>query len=98
MYINFVTIYLYFLNKQLKILVKANLGLVKWTQGNQVPSFEEYVEAGGIALTTYAALMYSFVGIGVTVGKDTYEWVRSRPTLIKSLATKGRLIDDITMR
>lgn len=87
---------LIFLNKQLKILVKANLDLVKWAQGNQTPSFEEYVEAGGTALTTYATLMYSFVGMGETVGKDAYEWVRSRPRLIKSLAAKGRLMDDIT--
>ncbi|AEE83258.1 Terpene synthase metal-binding domain [Arabidopsis thaliana x Arabidopsis arenosa] len=31
-----------------------------------------------------------------TAGKEAYEWVRSRPRLIKSLAAKGRLMDDIT--
>ncbi|KAG7543166.1 Terpenoid cyclases/protein prenyltransferase alpha-alpha toroid [Arabidopsis thaliana x Arabidopsis arenosa] len=82
--------------EELKILVRANLDLVKWAQGIQVPSFEEHVEVGGIALTTYATLMYSFVGMGETVGKEAYEWVRSRPRLIKSLAAKGRLMDDIT--
>lgn len=61
-----------------------------------MPRFEEHVEVGGIALTTYATLMYSFVGMGETVGKEAYEWVRSRPRLIKSLAAKGRLMDDIT--
>ena len=61
-----------------------------------MPSFEEHVEVGGIALTSYATLMYSFVGMGETAGKEAYEWVRSRPRLIKSLAAKGRLMDDIT--
>ncbi|KAL9286652.1 (Z)-gamma-bisabolene synthase 1 [Arabidopsis thaliana] len=82
--------------EELKILVRANLDLVKWARGNQLPSFEEHVEVGGIALTTYATLMYSFVGMGEAVGKEAYEWVRSRPRLIKSLAAKGRLMDDIT--
>ncbi|CAH8276920.1 unnamed protein product [Arabidopsis lyrata] len=82
--------------EELKTLVRANLDLVKWAQGKQVPSFEEHVEVGGIALTSYATLMYSFVGMGETVGKEAYEWVRSRPRLIKSLAAKGRLMDDMT--
>lgn len=76
--------------------MRANLDLVKWARGNQVPGFDEYVEVGGITLTTYATLMYSFVGMGETVGKEGYEWVRSRPKLIKSLAAKGRLMDDVT--
>lgn len=76
--------------------MRANLDLVKWAQGKQVPSFEEHVEVGGIALTSYATLMYPFVGMGETVGKEAYEWVRSRPRLIKSLAAKGRLMDDMT--
>lgn len=54
------------------------------------------MEVGGTALTTYATLMYSFVGMGDTAGKEAYEWVRSRPRLIKSLAAKGRLMDDVT--
>ncbi|KAG7543170.1 Terpene synthase N-terminal domain [Arabidopsis thaliana x Arabidopsis arenosa] len=82
--------------EELKTLVRANLDLVKWAQGKQVPSFEEHVEVGGIALTSYATLMYSFVGMGETIGKEAYEWVRSRPRLIKSLAAKGRLMDDMT--
>ncbi|XP_010435292.1 PREDICTED: (Z)-gamma-bisabolene synthase 1 isoform X2 [Camelina sativa] len=81
---------------ELKTLVRANLDLVKWARGIQVPSFEEHVEVGGIALTTYATLMYSFVGMGETVGKEAYAWVRARPRLIKSLAAKGRLMDDMT--
>ncbi|EFH39405.1 hypothetical protein ARALYDRAFT_332992 [Arabidopsis lyrata subsp. lyrata] len=60
--------------EELKTLVRANLDLVKWAQGKQVPSFEEHVEVGGIALTSYATLMYSFVGMGETVGKEAYEW------------------------
>ncbi|CAE5978060.1 unnamed protein product [Arabidopsis arenosa] len=82
--------------EELKTLVRANLDLVKWARGNRVPSFEEHVEVGGIAITSYATLMYSFVGMGEIVGKEPYEWVRSRPRLIKSLAAKGRLMDDMT--
>ncbi|XP_056846600.1 (Z)-gamma-bisabolene synthase 2-like [Raphanus sativus] len=82
--------------EELKILVRASLDLVKWARGNKVPGFEEFVEVGGTALTTYATLMYSFVGMGDTAGKEAYEWVRSRPRLIKSLAAKGRLMDDVT--
>ncbi|XP_023635454.1 (Z)-gamma-bisabolene synthase 2 isoform X2 [Capsella rubella] len=52
--------------EEFKILVRSNLDLVKWAQGEE------------------------------TVGKEAYEWVRSRPSLIKSLAAKGRLMDDIT--
>lgn len=87
---------LIFLSKQLKILVRANLDLIKWARGNQMPGFEEYVEVGGVVLTSYATLMYSFVGMGETVGKEAYKWVRSKPKLIKSLAAKSRLLDDMT--
>ncbi|VVB05221.1 unnamed protein product [Arabis nemorensis] len=84
------------IERELKILVRANLDLIKWARGNQMPCFEEYVEVGGVALTSYATLMYSFVGMGETVVKEAYEWVISRPKLIKSLAAKGRLMDDMT--
>ncbi|WZZ73184.1 hypothetical protein YC2023_084554 [Brassica napus] len=40
--------------------------------------------------------MFYYIGLGDIGKKEDFEWLRSRPKFVRSLATKTRLMDDIT--
>lgn len=80
---------------QFKILARVNLELVKWARGGQVPSFDQYIEAGGAEIGTYVTIACSLMGLGETGRKEDFDWLRSRPKLVQVLARKTRLMDDI---
>ncbi|CAH8307194.1 unnamed protein product [Eruca vesicaria subsp. sativa] len=78
------------------ILAKSNLKLIKWTKACHMPNFDEYMEAGEAEVGAYAAMACSIMGLGDIGKKEDFEWLRSRPKFVRSLAAKTRLMDDIT--
>ncbi|KFK23796.1 hypothetical protein AALP_AAs42715U000100 [Arabis alpina] len=81
--------------EEFKIFVEANLDLEKWAQAAHVPSFEEYMEVGEVVISVYASMAVYFMCLGKMGTKKDYEWLKSRPKLIKYVSTKGRLMNDI---
>ncbi|KAG2318422.1 hypothetical protein Bca52824_011635 [Brassica carinata] len=81
---------------QLKAVVKANFDHAKWAQAGHLPSFEEYMEVAEVDITVCAALAGCFISLGKMATKEAYEWLKSRPRLVKSLCVRGRLVNDIT--
>lgn len=61
-----------------------------------MPNFDEYMEAGEAEVGAYAAMACSFMGLGDIAKKKDFELLRSRPKLVRSLAAKTRLMDDMT--
>ncbi|CAN7136194.1 hypothetical protein BRARA_D00967 [Brassica rapa] len=82
--------------EEFKILVRTNLQLVKWAREDCMPSFDEYIEAGGAEIGSYATIACSIMGLGEISKKIDFEWLRSRPKVVQVLAAKTRLMDDIT--
>ncbi|KAG2301858.1 hypothetical protein Bca52824_030511 [Brassica carinata] len=82
--------------EEFKILVRTNLQLVKWARGDYTPSFDEYIEAGGAEIGSYATITCSIMGLGEIGKKEAFEWMRSRPKIVQVLAAKTRLMDDMT--
>ncbi|KAG2318421.1 hypothetical protein Bca52824_011634 [Brassica carinata] len=82
--------------EELKAVVKANFDHAKWAQAGHLPSFEEYMEVAEVDITVCAALAGCFISLGKMATKEAYEWLKSRPRLVKSLCVRGRLVNDIT--
>ncbi|CAE6220260.1 unnamed protein product [Arabidopsis arenosa] len=81
--------------EEFKIIARKNLELVKWARGGHVPSFDEYLESGGAEIGTYATIACSIMGLGEIGKKEAFEWLISRPKLVRTLGAKTRLMDDI---
>ncbi|KAF8115069.1 hypothetical protein N665_0030s0110 [Sinapis alba] len=82
--------------EEFKAAVKANFEHAKWAQAGHLPSFDEYMEVAEVDITVCAALAGCFMSMGKMATKEAYEWLKSRPRLIKSLCIRGRLMNDIT--
>ncbi|XP_009123605.2 alpha-barbatene synthase [Brassica rapa] len=82
--------------EEFKIIVRTNLQLVKWAREDYMPSFDEYIEAGGAEIGSYATITCSVMGLGEIGKKRDFEWLRSRPKVVQVLAAKTRLMDDMT--
>ncbi|CAH8332403.1 unnamed protein product [Eruca vesicaria subsp. sativa] len=81
---------------QVKAFVKPNFEHAKWAQSAHLPSFEEYMEVAEVKITPYVVLAGCFMCLGKMATKEAYEWLKSRPRLIKSVCVRGRLMNDIT--
>ena len=80
---------------QMKNLVKHYLFEAKWCHQNYVPTVDEYM---AVALVTSACPMLStisFVGMGDTVTKESFEWLFSNPRSIRASSVVYRLVNDI---
>lgn len=60
-----------------------------------MPSFHEYIECGGAEIGSYATIAWFYCGLGDIGKEEDFKWLRSRPKLVHSLASKTLLMDDI---
>ncbi|WZZ09229.1 hypothetical protein YC2023_095150 [Brassica napus] len=81
--------------EEFKAVVKANFEHAKWAHAAHLPSFEEYMEAAELEITVCAVLGGCFMSLGKMATKEAYEWLKSRPRLVKSLCVRCRLMNDI---
>nr|pir hypothetical protein - Arabidopsis thaliana [Arabidopsis thaliana] len=51
---------LYAPNKQFKVYLRSNFCFTKWEQGDVVPTFDEYLEIGGVEVTMYGDMSRGF--------------------------------------
>ncbi|KAL9434114.1 hypothetical protein AB3S75_028865 [Citrus x aurantiifolia] len=79
----------------MKILVEGYYDESKWFHENYIPKMEEYMR---VALVTSGYTMLttvSFLGMDNIVTKETFDWVFSRPKMIRASEIIGRFMDDI---
>ncbi|KAG7641775.1 Terpene synthase N-terminal domain [Arabidopsis suecica] len=74
---------------------RTHLNFAEWAAAEKVPTVEEYLEVGGVAVTMYATIALGLLGLGPKAREHGYEWLKSRPKLVHDLATKGRLMNDM---
>ncbi|KAL5831997.1 hypothetical protein ACOSQ4_017351 [Xanthoceras sorbifolium] len=67
----------------------------EWFNQSYVPPFEEYLSNAIISAACYAITATTFLGMGEMAGINMFEWLQSRPKLVKDAYTVGRLLDDI---
>ncbi|VYS62838.1 unnamed protein product [Arabidopsis thaliana] len=69
--------------------------LEEWEQGDVVPTFDEYLEIGGVEVTMYVSIACSFLGLGQSSREQAYKWLKSRPKFVEAQAKRARLMNDI---
>uniref|UniRef100_A0A1J3GR19 Terpenoid synthase 1 n=1 Tax=Noccaea caerulescens TaxID=107243 RepID=A0A1J3GR19_NOCCA len=82
--------------EEFKICLRANFCFTKWAHGEVVPTFDEYLEIGGVEVTTYVSIASSFLGLGEMAREQAYEWLKSRPKFVQDQAKRARLMNDMT--
>ncbi|KAL9301943.1 putative lyase [Arabidopsis thaliana] len=65
-------------SNRFKLYSKANLSYAEWAQGDIVPTFDEYLEIGGVEVSMYVTVSCSFLGLVQTARRKSYEWLKSR--------------------
>nr|CAN68620.1 hypothetical protein VITISV_013313 [Vitis vinifera] len=86
---------LYYAKEAMKNQVRAYYEEAKWLQVQQIPTMEEYMP---VALVTSAYSMLattSFVGMGDAVTKESFDWIFSKPKIVRASAIVCRLMDDM---
>lgn len=61
-----------------------------------MPTFDEYLEIGGVEVTLYLSIASSFLGLGEMAREQAYEWLKSRPKFVQDQAKRARLMNDMT--
>ncbi|CAH8331335.1 unnamed protein product [Eruca vesicaria subsp. sativa] len=82
--------------KEVKAFVKPNFEHAKWAQAAYLPTFEEYMKVAEVEITLYVVLAGYFMCLGKMATKEAYEWLKSRPRLVKYVYVRDRLMNDIT--
>ncbi|KAB1227455.1 (-)-germacrene D synthase [Morella rubra] len=67
----------------------------KWLHQKYTPKLDEYIQLGAISSGYPALALTSFLGMGETISKDSFEWALSNPRVMEASAVAGRLMDDI---
>ncbi|OAP00465.1 TS1 [Arabidopsis thaliana] len=81
--------------EEFKVYLRSNFCFTKWEQGDVVPTFDEYLEIGGVEVTMYVSIACSFLGLGQSSREQAYKWLKSRPKFVEAQAKRARLMNDI---
>ncbi|KAL0799335.1 hypothetical protein Bca101_054510 [Brassica carinata] len=82
--------------EEFKAYVKTSSEHAKWAQAGHLPSFDKYMEVAEVDIGVCVVLASYFMFLGKMATKEAFEWLKSRPRLIKSLCVRSRLVNDIT--
>ncbi|KAG7953730.1 hypothetical protein I3843_12G124000 [Carya illinoinensis] len=85
----------YYAKEAMKHQVQAYFVEAKWFNEKYVPTFEEYMNNALVSCGYFALTTLSFVGMGDILTKEAFDWVFSRPRMLKAAEIINRLMDDI---
>lgn len=85
----------FYLKEMLKVLVRGSSQEIKWRNENYVPkTISEHLEHSGPTVGAFQVACSSFVGMGDSITKESFEWLLTYPELAKSLMNISRLLND----
>nr|XP_043637422.1 E-beta-caryophyllene synthase-like [Erigeron canadensis] len=80
----------------MKELTRAYLTEAKWANEGYVPTVEEHISVTFITTCNFMLTTTFFVGMdGDIVTEASFNWIVTKPTLIKSVCIVARLTDDV---
>lgn len=79
----------------MKILVRGYHDESKWFHKNYIPTLEEYMELAFVTSGYSMLTTASFLGMDNIVTKETFDWMISRPKIVRASEVIGRLMNDI---
>ncbi|RID40930.1 hypothetical protein BRARA_J00933 [Brassica rapa] len=72
--------------EEFKIYLRANLCFAEWAHTDVVPTFDEYLEIGGVEVSMQVSIAGSLLGLGKTAREEGYKWLKSRPKYVEAQA------------
>ncbi|PHT74893.1 hypothetical protein T459_22170 [Capsicum annuum] len=85
----------YYAKYEMKKLVRAYFKEAQWLNDDYTPKFEEHIET---ALVTGAYMMgatTSLVGMMEFISRETFEWLKNEPLIVRAASLISRVMDDI---
>ncbi|KAL1209187.1 Terpenoid synthase 28 [Cardamine amara subsp. amara] len=79
--------------EECKKMMRANLQLAKWAVTGHLPSFDEYVDVGGVEIAVDFTLVGIMLAMDNICKKEACEWLIEK--LVRPMATKARLVNDL---
>ena len=79
----------------MKEVVRCYFVEAKWYNSGYVPTFEEYMVNASITTCYRVLTTSSFVGMGEIARKEAFDWLQTRPKIVRASQTIARLMDDI---
>ncbi|KAK2657891.1 hypothetical protein Ddye_010943 [Dipteronia dyeriana] len=79
----------------MKEMVRAYHLEAEWLNENCDPTFDEYLRNGIKSAGCFAFTAIAFAGMGHIADVNAFQWLQTRPKIVKAAYTVGRLIDDI---
>ena len=79
----------------MKKLVRAYFEEAKWFHQGYTPSMEEYMQVALVSSGYEMLSTNSFVGMGDLATQEAFDWVSSRPLIVRASSVIGRLMDDM---
>ncbi|KAL5779111.1 hypothetical protein ACOSQ2_009848 [Xanthoceras sorbifolium] len=67
----------------------------EWFNQNYVPPFDEYLDAAVVSAGCFSITALTFLGMGEMVGIDAFEWISTRPKIIRAGYIIIRLLNDV---
>ena len=80
---------------QTKKLARAYLVEARWFNEKHVPTLEDYLQNGLITSVYRTLIAISFLGMGDTASKETFDWLCTEPQIVRAASAICRLMDDI---
>ncbi|XP_051118238.1 germacrene A synthase-like isoform X2 [Andrographis paniculata] len=84
---------IYYAKETLKELVRAYNVEAKWFIEGNLPTFDRYLSNATVTCTAYHFPIAAILGTKFAT-KEAYEWMMSKPKVLKACSTICRLIDD----
>lgn len=82
-------------HEQMKVVARDYFAEVKWREEKYKPTSEEYMQVATASCAYTSMIIISFLGMGEIVTKEAFDFVLSRPNIMKATLNICRLTDDI---
>ncbi|XP_043710538.1 (-)-germacrene D synthase-like [Telopea speciosissima] len=85
----------YYAKEAMKTQVRSYFMEAKWLKDGYIPTFEVYMQNASTSIAYILLIVYSLVGMGDFVTKETFVWAMNNPKLMKASSLIFRLMDDM---
>ncbi|XP_057812101.1 bicyclogermacrene synthase-like [Salvia miltiorrhiza] len=79
----------------MKVIARNYFAEVKWREEKYKPTSEEYMQIATASCAYTSMIICSFLGMGDSVTKEAFDFVLSKPDIVKAALIICRLTDDI---
>ncbi|KAF3613590.1 putative LOB domain-containing protein 27-like [Capsicum annuum] len=85
----------YYAKYEMKKLVRAYFKEAQWLNDDYTPKFEEHIETALVTGSYMMGATTSLVGMMEFISRETFEWLKNEPLIVRAASLISRVMDDI---